>query len=617
MSLASTENILSLDNDRLPPSSSVFLALASLPPPSLPPSPILTSPEMCSAWSLSDIPILIFDNSSTSDRTNRNRPSPVSKPSPCLESIDSVCTFGPTSETDSEIAELVPRRGGNVAVDCCRTVESISSLSSVSMNGKHAIREDTMSADSELYQDDSSRRSNQCCDAPAHIPPGSSTQILCGILHSPSEIPAHSLPDTSFAEHATEFVNKTGLCVSHIACEEECPPHRTVPLSETTATFNTFKLPPKPADANTKQSQWLASRGSNDIGLASSRRRQDHEFMWLDGLSVDLLIDQEGFRSVQPSFKYSGIFHNHVCPKDTDSLVVEFKPITRQIYHFHYAPFDGLPLLRRVMINGESNRDFVSRQARLSLKSNGVYSIHGVEMSSLPTSVLDFDGSNHEEFEPIKLRWQFDYVVDDRIDVSGRFIDGEKTLTPLTFSCSPWLLHPSKGKKIDVMHVFKKSVAPKLVAEKLQPPAFAEPVPPSHEDAPHHVSAWSFHRRAQSNGIQRQLSIDPITLQIGILTAAAAKQNLGPVVNVSNWSLSHRRASSVGEPHATTSPPALHVKFAPRGDLAEHSDHICPRSRFFELILPKCKPSASSHSVGMPLKEYPGFVPLTPRPRHR
>ncbi|KIK07229.1 hypothetical protein K443DRAFT_87619, partial [Laccaria amethystina LaAM-08-1] len=82
--------------------------------------------------------------------------------------------------------------------------------------------------------------------------------------------------------------------------------------------------------------------------------------MWLDGLSVDLLIDQEGFRSVQPSFKYSGIFHNHVCPKDTDSLVVEFKPITRQIYHFHYAPFDGLPLLRRVMINGESNRDFVS-----------------------------------------------------------------------------------------------------------------------------------------------------------------------------------------------------------------------------------------------------------------
>ena len=599
MSLAFTENILSLDNDKLPPSSSVFLALASLPPPSLPPSPILTSPEMCSSWSLSDIPILIFDNSSPSDSTNPNRPSPVSKPSLCSKGTDSVCTFGPTCETpyppESQIAELVSRRGGNVAVDCCRTVESISSLSSVSMNGKHAIHEDTMPADSEFYRGVSPRGSNRYYGAPAQFSRGSSTQILCGISHSPSEVSAHFVPDTSFAEHSSESINKTGPRVLHIPCEEECPPHRTVQLSEKTATFNNFKLPPKPANANINQPQWPASLGSNDIRLASSRRRQDHEFMWLDGLSVDLLIDQEGFRSVQPSFKYSGIFHNHVCPKDTDSLVVEFKPITRQIYHFHYAPFDGLPLLRRVTINGEQKRDFVSRQARLTLKSNGVYTIHGVEISSLPTSVLDFDGSSHEEFEPIKLRWQFDYVVDDRIDASGRIIDGEKTLTPLTFSCSPWLLHPSKGKRIDVMHVFKKSVTPKLVAEKLQPPAFAEPVPPSHEDAPRHVPAWSFHRRAQSNGIQRQLSKEPVTPQNGILIAAAAKQNLGPV-NISKWS--HRRASSVGEPHATTSPSALHAKFAPMGDLAVYSNHICPRSRLSELLLPKCKLSPSSHLVG-------------------
>lgn len=512
MSLAFNKNILPLNNDRLPPSS-VFLALDSLPPPSLPPSPILTSHEMCSAWSLSDIPILIYDDST--DSTDRNRPSP------CLESTDSVRTFGPTCETpyppESQIAEIVLRRGRDGAVDCCRTVESISSLSSVSMNGKHPICEDTMPADSELYRDDSSRRSNRYCSTPAS--PGSSPQIL---PHSPSEVPAHIVPDTSFAEHATKFVNKTGPHVSHIAREEECPPHRTVPP----ATCHNFKLPPKPADANIKQPQWPISLCSNDTRLASSRRRQDHEFMWLDGLSVDLLIDQEGFRSVQPSFKCSGIFHNRVCPKDTDSLVVEFKPITRQIYHFHYAPFDGLPLLRRVTINGEQKRDFVSRQARLTLKSNGVYSIHGVEMSSLPTSVLDFDGSSHEEFEPIKLRWQFDYVVDDRIDASGRIIDGEKTLTPLTFSCSPWLLHPSKGKRIDVVHVFKKSVAPKLVAEKLQPPAFAEPVISPRADAQRHVSAWSFHRRTQSHGIQRQLFKDPVTPQNGILIAAAAKQNM-------------------------------------------------------------------------------------------
>jgi len=66
---------------------------------------------------------------------------------------------------------------------------------------------------------------------------------------------------------------------------------------------------------------------------------------------------------------------------------------------------------------------------------------------------------------------QFEYLVDDRrMDVSGRIIEGEKVLTPLTFSCSPELLLPAQGKRINIMHVFKKGVALKLSAEKLQPP---------------------------------------------------------------------------------------------------------------------------------------------------
>ncbi|KAF9469841.1 hypothetical protein BDZ94DRAFT_1134003, partial [Collybia nuda] len=71
-----------------------------------------------------------------------------------------------------------------------------------------------------------------------------------------------------------------------------------------------------------------------------------------------LLIDQEGFRSVHARFKFSG-YSKQTC--DTyDGDEVQFRPITRQVFYFHYAPFDGLPVLRRVTINEEESRDYIS-----------------------------------------------------------------------------------------------------------------------------------------------------------------------------------------------------------------------------------------------------------------
>ncbi|KAJ4485794.1 hypothetical protein J3R30DRAFT_3218705, partial [Lentinula aciculospora] len=184
---------------------------------------------------------------------------------------------------------------------------------------------------------------------------------------------------------------------------------------------------------------------------------------WLKDTIVEILIDQEGFRSVTPTFRFAGYSTN---PRSLDSSekvieggAAQFVPIARQTFNFHYAPFDGQPILRRISVNG-TFRDHVSRQATMCLKSNGVYTVRGSE-----TSIITKGANGDSCTEASKLRWKFDYYVDDRRG-SGRR-EGEKTFTPLTFSCSPLLLHPLQGKKIRLMHVMKKNVVPKLVAEKM------------------------------------------------------------------------------------------------------------------------------------------------------
>ncbi|KAE9398483.1 hypothetical protein BT96DRAFT_787133, partial [Gymnopus androsaceus JB14] len=76
-----------------------------------------------------------------------------------------------------------------------------------------------------------------------------------------------------------------------------------------------------------------------------------------------MLIDQEGFRSITPSFRFAGFSANTRSLDPTEKVLdggaVQFIPISRQTFNFHYAPFDGQPVLRRISVSGTS-RDHVS-----------------------------------------------------------------------------------------------------------------------------------------------------------------------------------------------------------------------------------------------------------------
>ena len=127
---------------------------------------------------------------------------------------------------------------------------------------------------------------------------------------------------------------------------------------------------------------------------------------------------------------------------------------------------------------------------------------------------------------------------------------GEKTLTPLSFSCSPFLLHPLQGKKVRLMRILKKNMFTNILAEKLDPPAppslsinISRQVPvqkrtgipsgpsPSHKKK----SSWSFHRRVRSQALDE--NNDPALLRA--TERAALRGHPRPARK--------RRASSAGD----------------------------------------------------------------------
>lgn len=60
-----------------------------------------------------------------------------------------------------------------------------------------------------------------------------------------------------------------------------------------------------------------------------------------------------------------------------------------------------------MLLNGNIKRDYVSREATLVLKNNGVYTVRGSEDKG-------------------RLTWQFTYLVDDRRNAAGEKMNGEK-----------------------------------------------------------------------------------------------------------------------------------------------------------------------------------------------
>lgn len=264
------------------------------------------------------------------------------------------------------------------------------------------------------------------------------------------------------------------------------------------------------------------STTSGDPGI-SKHPYLPRDLAWLGGTEVELWIDQEGFRAIRPMMRLVGYsprsrsllpYGERGVSSDVSGGVAEFMPVKRESFAFHYATLDGPPMLRRVTVGGDESRDHLSRHAALNIKTNGVYTVLGSESMAL--------GSSQDH---VKMQWKFDYLVDDRYtDGSRRVLPGEKIITPLTFSCSPFLLHPMQGKKVGFVHLVKKSVVPKLSAEKLEPPER-----PKNVGQLNQIQRMASRRRMRRHGPSRS---DAHANPEGILTLASSalvgRSPLGP-----------------------------------------------------------------------------------------
>ncbi|KAH9937362.1 uncharacterized protein B0H18DRAFT_970215 [Fomitopsis serialis] len=181
---------------------------------------------------------------------------------------------------------------------------------------------------------------------------------------------------------------------------------------------------------------------------------------WLEDTRIDLWIDQEGSHVVRQTFKLAGFTTG--CPEEQDTALVsaltyglaEFMPMMRRSFVFDARRSDVPPTLQRVTIAEDDTKDYISYQATLATSSDGAYAVSGTEYFKL-----------HRNQAPLALRWRFEYFV----QVGPR--ETEKTLTPLRFSSSPGLLHPSHGRKqTKLLQIFKRSSSTRLFAEKMEVP---------------------------------------------------------------------------------------------------------------------------------------------------
>lgn len=254
---------------------------------------------------------------------------------------------------------------------------------------------------------------------------------------------------------------------------------------------------------------------------SSSHLSLPRHLAWLQNITISLYIDQEGFRAVLPSFRLVG-YTNPTLPihssragmqkllaggndgntgstsikqlsglmdqasTDPDLSVnldvgmAEFMPLKRESFVFHHSTLDTPPLIRRLSVNGDESRDYLSQHACLTVKSVGGFQIYVVRGSEVRRGSGGEDTASRTEgvigSSPIKLEWRFEYTVEDKRKADGtKAGGGEKFLTPLRFSCSPGLLHPRQARKVTVLSVWKKSIQPKVVAGKVEPPIKASP----------------------------------------------------------------------------------------------------------------------------------------------
>ncbi|KAF4612270.1 hypothetical protein D9613_004275 [Agrocybe pediades] len=472
--------------------------------------------------------------------------------------------------------------------------------------------------------------------------------------------------------HRVPRVQRTAVpYVKYVEFDSVSPTRREKPVRKADTLYNrdlnvivaTPRVSQFPPETAAKEKERRNAEHQQDHGhhhtqppKESAIRRETYD--WMKGTTVQFLIDQEGFRAAQPSFKYTGV--TRVRPpqqgssKATDGefiTMAQFRPINRQSFHFHYAPFETCPNLRRLTVDFDENYDYLSRQALLPLKTNGVYVLHGYEMSHPQHNA---SSSSPSSGDPVRLHWQFEYLVDDRrMDASGKVIEGEKNLTPLSFSCSPEFVLPTQGKKNSIMQVFKKSVAPKLVAEKFQAPVLTkvvaapsskqETISPSKTEAfvAHMTSCkvtyLTGHKRGQSHSVQQSSHHHKSSHARSPLRESSNRQetqsgskeererNADQRKDKDIESVRRRRASSAGERHrhSPEAPPPNTMpsphEVTVNSSRQRHAMTPAKLAEMMEMQM-EAEDSIPSNQTTPTQKvhesQYTAVQPLTPRPRH-
>ncbi|GAA5898654.1 uncharacterized protein JCM6883_003380 [Sporobolomyces salmoneus] len=164
--------------------------------------------------------------------------------------------------------------------------------------------------------------------------------------------------------------------------------------------------------------------------------------------TLQLLIDQEGFRDAKIEFIYTGV--------DVETGLLEFvarRPdagLEREGWPFHVGFLQCPPHLRRLHLNNNEAVDYLRREASLSIgNKDGVYKV-----SSHSKIDLDLAQGGHDIEGPY---FSFAYETKRRLNLVGRSMKGERLLRPLVFVCSREFLDPRFGRKIGFRHLIART----------------------------------------------------------------------------------------------------------------------------------------------------------------
>ncbi|WVF68337.1 hypothetical protein IAT40_003102 [Kwoniella sp. CBS 6097] len=197
-------------------------------------------------------------------------------------------------------------------------------------------------------------------------------------------------------------------------------------------------------------------------------------------LTVQLWVDQEGCRENRTTLKYirsikSSTFREREqkalaeaaawcesptrpeCFQQSGCWEFGMDPKERDKWLFHHAALEGLPVLRRLTINNDDKHDFLPRGATLQIKDPGVYVVCGTEDRG-------------------KVEWKFEYLVQPKVSpISGEEVPNERIIVPLAFYASPSFFAPERALRTHLLNVFKKTLTPNIVSEKIRPPHIGKP----------------------------------------------------------------------------------------------------------------------------------------------